>query len=248
MRESASWYIGCSRITELPSGERDEDVVERGVMRGERRELQAPLLQQGEQRGQRAMQLRHGQRESARTGTDGGHTADATDRIHEILGDAVAERELDDVLRAERRDQLARRAERDDFFDGVRLAIKRSKQREHFADGELVGELGFLELNAEPLAQRAPRGAVAPRRPENLDVARVGRRQPLEDLDRGGLPRAVRSEQSEAFAGPDREIETRDGDDVTEAFGQGATVDRYDGSCSVGFSFSGGISWAILSA
>src|SRR6267143_4479192 len=342
MRESASWYIGCSRITELPSRERDEDVVERGVMRGERRQLEPPLLQQGEQRGERAMQLRHGQRQSppTGTGTDRGHAADATDRIHEILGDAVAERELDDVLRAERRDQLAWRAERDDlavihdrdavaqplgflhvvrreqhgaasgakpaddlpqlparvrvetrrrlveeqqlglahqrarhrqplllsagerhharlplfvelderehFLDRVRLAIKRSKQREYFADRELVGELRCLQLNAQPLAQRAPGSAFAPRRPQNLDVAAVGRRQPLEDLDGGGLPGAVRAEQSKALARAHGEIEARDSHDVTEALGQRATVDRYDFGFSL--SFSGGASWAILSA
>src|SRR6266516_654974 len=51
MRDSASWYIGCSRITELPSGERDEDVVERGVMRGEQRQLHAALLERREQHG-----------------------------------------------------------------------------------------------------------------------------------------------------------------------------------------------------
>jgi hypothetical protein len=130
----------------------------------------------------------------------------------------------------------------------VRLAIERPKQREHFADGELVGELRFLQLNAEPLAQRAPRGAVAPRRPQNLDVAAVGRRQPLENLDRRGLAGTVRPEQAKALAGPDREIETRDRQDVTEAFGQGATVDRYDCRFSLSFSFSGGASWAILSA
>ena len=136
--------------------------------------------------------------------------------------------------------------EREHLLDGVRLAIKRSEQREHFAHGQLVGELRFLQLNAEPLAQRAPRGALAPRCPQNLDVAAVGRRQAFEDLDGGRLPGAVRSEQPEALARPDREIETRDGDDVTEAFGQGAAVDRYD--CCFSGSFSGGASWAILSA
>src|SRR5205085_9671851 len=112
--------------------------------------------------------------------------------------------------------------------DGVRLAIKRSKQREHFTDGELVGELCLLQLNAEPLAQGAPRGAFAPRRPQNLDVTAVGRRQPLEDLDGGRLPGAVRPEQPKALAGPDGKIETRDRNHVTEALGQRATVDRYD--------------------
>jgi hypothetical protein len=107
-----------------------------------------------------------------------------------------------------------------------------------------------LQLNAEPLAQRAPGSALAPRRSKDLDVARVRCRQPFEDLDRGGLPGAVRPKQAKAFAGPDRQVEARDGDDVTEALGQCPTVNRYDSGFSVSFafSFSGLISWAILSA
>jgi hypothetical protein len=132
----------------------------------------------------------------------------------------------------------------------VRLAIERPEQREDFADGEFVGELRLLQLNAEPLAQRPPGGALAPRRSQDLDLARVRRGQPFEDLDRGGLAGAVRPEQAKAFAGPDRQIEARDGDDVTEALGQRPTVDRYDVGFSVSFScsFSGFTSWAILSA
>jgi len=132
----------------------------------------------------------------------------------------------------------------------VRVAVKGSKQPEHFADGEFVGELCFLQLNAEALAQGAAGGAFAPWGPQNLDVAAVGRRQPLEDLDGGGLPGTVGAEQPKAFARADGEIETRDGQDVTEAFGQGATVDRYDClfSLSLSLSLSGGASWATLSA
>src|SRR2546422_6781660 len=108
MRESASWYIGCSRITELPSGERNEDVVERGVMRGERGQLEPPLLQQGEQCGQRAMQLGHGQREAPTVGagTDRGHAAHAADRIHEIVGETVAERERSEEHTSELQSRL----------------------------------------------------------------------------------------------------------------------------------------------
>jgi hypothetical protein len=128
------------------------------------------------------------------------------------------------------------------------LAIERPEQREHFADGELVGELRLLQLNAEPLAQRPPGGALAPRCPQDLDVARVRCRQPFEDLDRRGLAGAVRSEQAKALAGADREVEARDGDDVAETLGQRPTIDRYDCGFSLFLSFSGGASWAILSA
>ncbi len=101
-------------------------------------------------------------------------------------------------------------------------------------------------MNAEALAQGAAGGAFAPWGAENLDVAAVGQRQPLEDLDGGGLPGAVGAEQSKAFTRADGEIETRDGHDVTEALRKRATADRYDWAFSL--SFSGGASWAILSA
>src|SRR6266446_2432446 len=323
IRESASWYIACSRITELPSGERDEDVVEGGVMGGEQRQLHAALLEQREQRGEGAVQLYNSEGDAIAARPHGGDAPHLPQDFHEIRRSAAfREGEVHDVIRAQRRDQLFWRAERDDlavihdrdsvaqalgFFhvmrgeqygaargpkaaddlpqlaarlrietcrrlvqkeqlglahqrachreplllpagerhyarlplllelderehllDGVRLAIKRSEQREHFAHGQLVGELCFLQLNAEPLAQRAPRGAVAPRCPQNLDVARVGGRETFEDLDGGRLPGAVRPEEPKAFAGPDREIEPRDGHDVAKAFGQRATVDRYD--------------------
>src|SRR2546426_5957820 len=342
MRDSASWYIGCSRITELPSGERDEDVVERGVMRRQRRELEPPLLQQREQCGQRAVQLDHRQRESDAThaGTDRGHAAEPAHSVRQVSGGSVPDRELDDVLRAERGDQLARRPKRNDlavihdrdavaqalgflhvvgreqhgpavraepaddfpqlpsrlriqagrrlieeqqlgfaderardgeallltarerhdarlalflqldegehFIDGVRLPVERSEQREDLADRQLVGELGFLELNAEALAQRPPGGAVAPRRPQDLDLARVRYRQALEDFNGGGLAGAVGAEQPKTLACADGEGEARHGHDVTEAFRESATVDRYD--CFFSVSFSGGASWAIFSA
>src|SRR2546427_12949888 len=345
MRDSASWYIGCSRITELPSGERDEDVVERGVMRRQRRELEPPLLQQREQCGQRAVQLDHRQRESDAThaGTDRGHAAEPAHSVRQVSGGSVPDRELDDVLRAERGDQLARRPKRndlavihdrdavaqalgflhvvgreqhgpavraepaDDFpqlpsrlriqagrrlieeqqlgfaderardgealllaarerhdarlalflepderehlVDRVRLPVERPEQRQHLADLELVGELGFLELNAEALAQRPSGGAVAPRRAEDLDLTRIRERQPLEDFDGSGLAGTVGSEQSKAFARLDDEIETRNGDDVPEPLGERATVDRYDGFFSLSsLSFSGVASCAALSA
>lgn len=39
-----------------------------------------------------------------------------------------------------------------DFLDRVRLPVERAEQRQRLGDGELVGKLGFLQLNAEPLA------------------------------------------------------------------------------------------------
>src|SRR5712691_9949650 len=100
MRDSASWYIGCSRITELPSGQRDEDVVERGVMRGEQRQLHAALSEQREQRGESAVQLYDGERDSVRTGPDRGHAPHLSQDLDEIVRNpALREREVHHVVR-----------------------------------------------------------------------------------------------------------------------------------------------------
>src|SRR5437667_1096641 len=139
--------------------------------------------------------------------------------------------------------------EREHFVDRMRLPVERPEQRQHLADLQLVGELGFLELNAEALAQRPSGGAIAPRRAEDLDLARVGDRQPLEDFDGSGLAGAVGSKQSKALARLEDEIETRNGDDVPEPLGECATVDRYDCFFSASSSsFSGVASCAVLSA
>src|SRR6266853_2826566 len=341
MRASASWYIGCSRITELPSRERDEDVVERGVMRGEQGQLHAALFEQRELRGEGAVQLYDRERDSVGPRPHRGHTAHLLQDLDQIVrSPALRQREVHHVVRAQRRDQLlgsslgddlavihdrdaiaealgflhvvrreqhrpavgaeaaddlpqlaarlrvetrrqfvekeqlgladertgdreplllpagqrdhARMAflfeldEGEHFLDGVRLAVERSKQCEDFADGELIGELRFLQLNAEPFAQGASRRSVLPPHAEDFDVARVGRRQPFEDLDRRRLAGAVRAEQPKAFTGADAEIEAGDRDDVSEALHQRPTVDRYNGFFSL--SFSGGASCADLSA
>ena len=44
--------------------------------------------------------------------------------------------------------------------------------------------------------------------------------QPLANLDGRGLARAIRTEQPEAFAGADGEIDAIDGDDILEALAQ----------------------------
>jgi hypothetical protein len=126
------------------------------------------------------------------------------------------------------------------------VPVERAKQREGLGDRELVRELRVLQLDAEAFAQRPARRAVAPWRAEDFDLAAIGRRQALQDFDRSRLPGPVRTEQPEAFAGPDRQVEPSDRDDVTEALGERTTADRYDGSGSL--SFSGRASCAILSA
>src|SRR5712691_3014885 len=100
MRASANSNNGWSRITELPSRERDEDVIERRVVRGERCKLQTAPLEQRQQRRERPMQLGHGQRENARARSHRGNTTQVSQRIDQIVRRSIDERELDDVLGA----------------------------------------------------------------------------------------------------------------------------------------------------
>src|SRR6185295_11809505 len=62
----------------------------------------------------------------------------------------------------------------------------------------------------------------APALAEHAHLAGVRRVQPLEDLDRRGLARAVGPEQAEALAGMDLEIEAVDRDDVVVALDEAA--------------------------
>ena len=83
----------------------------------------------------------------------------------------------------------------------VPVAIERAEEPQRLEHGELLGELRFLQRDADALAQLAL--VLAPRQAEDLDVAGVGRGQAFEDLDRRRLPRAVRPEEAEAFAARD---------------------------------------------
>ena len=68
-----------------------------------------------------------------------------------------------------------------------------------------------------PSRCRSSCSCAAQRRPEHLHVARVGREQAFEDLDRRGLAGAVRAEQAEALAAPHRQREPVHGDHVAVA-------------------------------
>src|SRR5262245_2885614 len=119
-------------------------------------------------------------------------SADERDRDRETL--LLPARELDDPARA-----LAFELdERQQIVDRPSSIVERSEQPKCLLDRELVGELGFLQLNAEPLAQLALVGP--PAQAEHLDLSRVRCEQPLEDLDRRRLAGAVGTEETEAFA------------------------------------------------
>ena len=92
-------------------------------------------------------------------------------------------------------------------------------------DGQLLVELCFLELDAEPRAQLS----IAPLPPalaEHFHLTAVRRGEPFEDLDRRGLAGAVRPEQAEALTAPDLEIEAGNGDDIRVALLQAAASQR----------------------
>src|SRR5216117_1599300 len=186
MRESASWYIGCSRITELPSGERDEHVVERGVMRGEQRQLHAARFEQREQRGEGAVQLYDRERDSVGTRPHRGHTPHLSQDLDQIVrSPALRQREVHHVVRAQRRNQLLGSSLGDD------LAV--------IHDRDAIAEaLGFLHVvrreqhrsavgaeAADDLPQLTARLRVETRRgfieKEQLGLAdeRTGDREPL---------------------------------------------------------------------
>ena len=98
------------------------------------------------------------------------------------------------------------RDDRQQLVDLAAASVEGAKQPQHLFDGQLVAELRFLQLDAEPFAQLAL--ARRSSESEDLDVARRRREEPFEDLDRRRLAGAVRAEEAEALAAPD--VQRRD--------------------------------------
>ncbi len=109
--------------------------------------------------------------------------------------------------------------QRQHLVDRAAALRKRSEQADRLLDRELVVELCFLELNAEPPAQRAI-ASLAPALAEHFHLTGIGRREAFEDLYGGRLAGTVGAEQAEALAAPHLEIETRHGHDVGKALDQ----------------------------
>jgi hypothetical protein len=61
---------------------------------------------------------------------------------------------------------------------------------------------------------------------ENADHATVSMAVTLQDLDDGGLARAIRTQDCNALTGIDIEVEIRHGDEVTVAAGKTTYLDR----------------------
>ena len=72
-----------------------------------------------------------------------------------------------------------------------------AKEPERLLDGKFFGKLGFLELNADALAEFA--GAGAPVQAQHFHRALIGLGEAFADFDGGGLPCPVGAEQAKAF-------------------------------------------------
>src|SRR6266487_3769408 len=112
MRASVSWYRGCSFIAQLAPRERDEDIIERRVVCGEERQLGALTFDESQERRNRAVHLRHGECDPTGARPDALHARQA---VEPRRCAAVTQRELDDLVRTQRGDQLLGTPERDDL-------------------------------------------------------------------------------------------------------------------------------------
>ena len=108
--------------------------------------------------------------------------------------------------------------------------IERAEQPQRFGHGQLVGELRFLQLNAEPRAQpcrsRLPAAARAPRPRRRRPASRPSRIS-IDVV----LPAPFGPEQAEALARVDVEIETVDGRDVAIALDEPAATQGWLRMC-----------------
>ena len=86
------------------------------------------------------------------------------------------------------------------------LVIEAPEQAHRFLDRQPVEETRLLQRHADALAQPV-RSSMAQVRPSSSTVPDGRRNQALEDLHRGGLPGAVRTEQTEALAATHLQIE-----------------------------------------
>ena len=112
----------------------------------------------------------------------------------------------------------------DDLGRGGATIVEAAKQLDRFVDGELLGELGFLEGDSEELPQLPLIPVPAPAQHDHF--ARVRGIESLADLDSGCLAGAVGAEQAETLTGVDLEIEVVDGHDVLVGLTEMADLER----------------------
>jgi hypothetical protein len=85
-----------------------------------------------------------------------------------------------------------------------------------------------LQLDAEALAELV--GIGGPVHPEKFDFAGIGRGETFADFNRCCFAGPIWTEQAEAFAGADFEVETVDGDDILVGFAQTGDVEGWLGN------------------
>src|SRR5882672_3411826 len=108
MSTSSRMALNRELFTKLPSGQIDEYVLERRVVRREAGELSAYFIDVCEQGGERLVKLPNGERNPPRVPSRRVHARECTERI-EVDVRSVFQCELDDLLPAERLDELFRR-------------------------------------------------------------------------------------------------------------------------------------------
>src|SRR5206468_1886413 len=91
----------------------------------------------------------------------------------------VADGDVEHVLRPTSRGLFLELNELDDVIDRGPAPIEAPKHPQRLRHRQLVGELRLLQRNPEPLAQLPVIPLPPP--PEDLDVAAMGRSQPLAD-------------------------------------------------------------------
>src|SRR5262249_21723344 len=128
--------------------------------------------------------------------------ADERARNREAL--LLASREFADP----RRGLLFERDTRDGVVGFHPAVVEAAKERQRLADGKLFGEFGFLERDANALPDVAV--VPAPMHPEHFDFAGCRVEQPFDYFNRRCLARAVGTQQAEALAAFDSEIQAAD--------------------------------------
>ena len=92
--------------------------------------------------------------------------------------------------------------------DRPRARGRSCERGQDLGHGQPFGQPRLLQRDADPLAQADV--VARPGHAQQLDLPRRRCEEPLQDLDGGRLARAVRPQQAEALAAPDREVEAID--------------------------------------
>src|SRR5580700_306069 len=100
----------------------------------------------------------------------------------------------------------------DGFSRARALAEKAAEQTQRFENGEFLGELRILQLNAEALAELI--GVGVPVQAEQFNFSGIRSGEAFADFHCGGFAGAIGAEQAEAFAGANLEVEAVDSDHV----------------------------------